>query len=219
MAYRGPKYLKQDNLHGITLSNKQKWRLSWELFSLLFSTSLIIVIAVDLFIHRRFTWSLYPIVSLIGAWIYVTIVTFLKSKPSLLIIALTLNTLALLEAIDLIGPIAPSWFFSVGFPIIAAFGLLSAGAYLLIKRFKAKGFNIPALLLALLAFFCVIIDIIISLWLLGRIDLSWSLIVSIAVLPVIVFSLYAHYRMKKHVDMKPFFIFNPSSSEIDSGSS
>ncbi len=104
MAYREPKHPKQDNLHGITLSNKQKWRLSWKLFTLLFSTSLIVVIAVDLFIHRRFTWSLYPIVS-------------------------------------------------------------------------------------------------------------------IAVVPVIVFSLYAHYRMRKHVDMKPFFIFDPSSSEIDSGSS
>jgi len=81
-----------------------------------------------------------------------------------------------------------------------------AGIVLVLYR-KAhfKGLNIIAAALIVLSGFCVITEMVLDEYLNGMIDLRWSLITAISILPVALIISFYHYRLKKGNRLDSFF--------------
>jgi phosphatidylserine synthase len=107
-----------------------------------------------------------------------------------------LTILAALFFIDLIAT-GGAWFFPVGLPVtVAAF--IGAGTLIVLYRSaRLKGLNIVASAFVVLSGFSIITEIIFDKYRNGVLNLQWSLIIAVSVLPVALLLFFFHYRLKK----------------------
>jgi hypothetical protein len=107
--------------------------------------------------------------------------------------------LAILTALYFIDLIATGreWFFPVGLPVTVA-GFIAAGTVIVLYRaVHLKGLNIIASAFIALSGYCIITEIIFDKYLRGFVDLQWSLIVAVSILPIAMLFIFYHYRLKK----------------------
>jgi len=194
----------EDKNEIISLEPKQKWRLGWELFTLLLVSALITVLAVDFYGTRSFTWSRYAAVSLAAASGIMTVFYFLHSRLLLAELCTLIITAVMLFLFDLFGD-GRQWFLPLALPLLVLLAAATFFTVLQIKRLKSRGLNVPGFVLMGTAIFCLGLDILINYNLHGRISATWSVIVTISVFPVILFMLFIHYRVRKGLNLKRFF--------------
>lgn len=186
------------------LSSKQKIRLTWELISLLLLSGIIVTFLIDFFHDEYITWSLYPIVCLVATWIYVSLFSFCLKRPVLFLGGFLINTIMLLLAIDAFDK-KLTWFLPVGLPIAVAFIANISIFLLFLNLTKKRGLNLWAILLLIIALFCICVELIIKVNLHYTLNLTWSAIVFTSVLPVCIFLFFIHYRLGKNIDLKKIF--------------
>jgi|WetSurSiteA1Bulk_404760.scaffolds.fasta_scaffold85148_1 hypothetical protein len=188
----------------IQLQRKENRRYLWELSAILAFSGIAVCTIVDLLMNKSLKWSLFSDVSISAVWIILTLFLFAYKKPFILVGAMMFTILAALFFFDLIAA-GQQWFFSVGLPLtIAAFFSLSIIA-ILYNAAHFKGLNIIAAALLILSGFCIITEMTLDKWLKDTVDLRWSLIAGISILPVALIFFFYHYRLKKGNRLDGFF--------------
>jgi hypothetical protein len=75
----------------------------------------------------------------------------------------------------------------------------------LYKFARFKGFNILAIIFLSVAGFCILLEIILDRYVKGVVDVHWSLLAAVSILPISLVLLFVHYRMKKGNKLESFF--------------
>jgi len=141
---------------------------------------------------------------ILAVWIILTLLLYVYKRAWLMVPGLILTILATLLLINLITG-GTAWFLPVGLPItLAAF--FAAGSVILLSRIAhLKGLIIIAAGFILSAGFCIITEMVLDNFLNGFVDLRWSLIAAVAILPVTLIFFFYHYRLKKGKRLDSFF--------------
>lgn len=188
----------------IQLQGKENRRYLWELSGILAFSGIAVCTLLDLLTGKGLNWSLFSDVSITAAWVILTLYLFAYKKTLILVTLQMLTIIAALFLIDLITP-GKDWFFPVGLPLtIAAF--IAAGIVIVLYRVvHFKGLNIIASAFIALSGFCIVSEIVFDNYRKGFLDLQWSLIVAVSVLPVALLFFFFHYRLKKGNRLDSFF--------------
>jgi hypothetical protein len=180
----------------IQLQKKENRRYLWELSGIIAFSGIAICTIIDLIITRGLRWSLLSDVSIAAAWVILTLYQFVYKRTLIMGTSLMLTVLAALFFIDLIST-GKEWFFPFGLPsTIAAFVAIGIIVFLY-KAASLKGLNIIAAALMVFSGFCIVIEVILDEYIYGSVNIRWSLIVSVSILPVALVFFFYHYRLKK----------------------
>jgi hypothetical protein len=76
---------------------------------------------------------------------------------------------------------------------------------ILYRYARFKGFNILAIIFLSAAGFCILTEIILDKYMRGFVDIRWSLLAAVSILPIALVLFYVHYRMKKGNKLDSFF--------------
>jgi hypothetical protein len=188
----------------IKLQKKEKKRFLWELSGVIAFSAIAVCTLVDLLVSKGLKWSLYSDIPVLAIWVILTLFRFVHKRTVLLFTFILLTILAALFFIDLIST-DKQWFLPVGLPVtIAAF--LSVGiVFTLYRTARLKGLNIVAFALIILSGFCIILEITLDAYLNGAVQLRWSLIAAVSVIPVALVFLFYHYRLQKGKNLDSLF--------------
>jgi phosphatidylserine synthase len=188
----------------IQLEKKENRRYLWELSSVIAFSGIAVCTLLDLLTGKGPNWSLFSDVSITAAWVILTLYLFAYKRTVALIILQMLTILTALFFIDLIAT-GREWFFPVGLPITVA-GFIAAGIVIVLYRsFRFKGLNIIASALISLSGYCIITEIVFDKYRNSFVNLQWSLIVAVSILPVALLFFFFHYRLKKGNRLDSFF--------------
>lgn len=188
----------------IQLQREENRKYLWELFGILAFSGIAVCTIIDLLISKRLRWSLLSDVSILSFWVIMTLFIYSYRRIFIIVSGLLTTILMALFLIDLITD-GLSWFFPMGLPLtIAAF--ISTGIVLFLYRTPHfKGLNLIAAAIFIFSGFCVITEMATDKYLDGILNLQWSLIVAISILPVALIFLFYHYRLKKGNRLDNFF--------------
>jgi len=188
----------------IQIQRKENRRYLWELSGIIAFSGIAVCTIVELLISKNLKWSLYCDVSVSAAWIVLTLFLFESRRPYILVSLLMATVLTSLFLIDEIAA-GQNWFFPVGLPMIIAAFITTGIIIILYRTAHFKGLNIIAAALIILSGFCIITEMILDKYLNGSVDLRWSLIAAISILPVSLVFFFYHYRLKKGNRLDSFF--------------
>ncbi len=188
----------------IQLQKKENRKYLWELSGVLAFSGIAVCTILDLLTGKGLNWSLFSDISITAAWIIMTLYLYVYKRTLALV---TLQMLVILTALFFISLITAGkvWFFPVGLPLtVAAF--IAAGTVIVLYRVAHfKGLNIIASAFIALSGYCIITEIVFDKYKNGLLDLQWSLIVAVSVLPVALLFFFFHYRLKKGNRLDSFF--------------
>jgi hypothetical protein len=188
----------------ILLYKKETRRHIWELSGVISFSGIAVCTIVDLVIKKSLTWSLYADTSIFASWIFLTLILLAFRKYFIIIPGFLLTVLSSLFLFNLFTP-PVNWFYGIGLPMTLALFTCVIIMTILWKVAHFKGFNILAFAFIILSAFCLVSEAFIDKFLRNSVDLKWSAIVAISVLPVALVLLFAHYRMHRGKRLDSYF--------------
>ncbi len=188
----------------IRLHRKENRMHLWELSGIVAFSAIAVCTIVDLMVSGGLRWSLFTDVLISAAWITLTLFLFFYKRSFVLTGFLLIIILTALFLTDLIAG-GKDWFLPVVLPVTIASFVVAGTIISIYRAAHLKGLNIIALALIVLSGFCVIIEIILDNFLKGNVDLRWSLIAAVSILPVALVLFHYHYRLKKGNRLDSFF--------------
>jgi hypothetical protein len=188
----------------ILLYKKETRKHIWELSGIISFSGIAVCTIVDLVIHKSLSWSLYADTSIMGSWICLTLILLAFRKYFLIVPGMLLTVLMMQFLFNLFSP-PVSWFFGIGLPVTIAFFICASLIILLWKVAHFKGFNILAIAFIVLSGFCIVSEVFIDKFIQNKVDIHWSAIVGVSVLPLALVLLFVHYRMKKGKRLDSYF--------------
>ncbi len=180
----------------LRIHKKEHRRYLWELSGILVFSGIAVSLIVDLLIDKGLQWAHLASSQILMVWVILTLLLFCRKQPLLLLSGIMASILIALAAIDLFGG-GSSWFLPVGLPITAAAFLTVGILFLLHKVIPLKGLNLIGSGLLIIGGFCIVTEIIIDLYTKGYVNLQWSLITTVSLLPAALSLFFYHYRLKK----------------------
>ncbi len=185
---------------------QEKPTILWEILSVTLAIAILVLGAIDLFESRRFSWSLYAIVSILFLWVELTAFFMLRKRP---ILRILLSVLVPPLLFVIIGYISGNqrWALGLAVPIIMLVESLGGLVYLIFEKSKKKGLNLIAYITIVAAMFCIGLEVLIDLFAIGMVVLRWSPVCAIALLSIAIFFLYLHFRVFKNADLHRLFHF------------
>jgi Family of unknown function (DUF6320) len=188
----------------IQLQKKENRRHLWELSGIIAFSGIAGCTVIELLLSKELKWSLLSDVSILTAWVILTLYQFAYKKTIAIVTFLMLTTLAALFFIDLIAP-GRKWFIPAGLPVTIAVFTSAAIIIILYKSAHLHGLNLIASALIILSGFCIITEMVLDKYLSGLVDMRWSFIVAVSILPVALVLFFYHYRLKKGNRLDSFF--------------
>jgi hypothetical protein len=188
----------------ILLHKKETRRHIWELSGIITFSGIAVCTIVDIVIHKSMTWSRYADTSILASWICLTLTLLAFRKYFLIIPGLVITILAMLLLFNIFSP-PVNWFFGIGLPLTLALFVAVSIVIILWKVAHFRGFNILAIAFVVLSGFCVISEVFIDKYLSQKVDIRWSAIVAVSILPIALVLLFVHYRMKKGKRLDSYF--------------
>lgn len=168
-------------------------------------TAALVVLVVDAAVTHGFTWSRWPLASLAAVWALTASALNWHRSPRVWISAWFVVINAFLATLDLAAG-ARSWYWILGLPLTAvAFGLSAFGV--LVIRGARKGYNVFALVPALVAVGLMAVDAAVNQWTTGALGLGWSLVTDIVLLPFSVLFFFLHVTLPRTPDLRRIFHF------------
>jgi hypothetical protein len=174
------------------------------LFTIIAFSGISVCTILDLLISKGLRWSLFSDISIIAAWIIITLFLFARRRRVVIIPSLAMTILTSLFLIDLIHK-GIEWFLPVGLPVTLALFVAVGIITILYEEAHLKGLNIVAAGLIVLSSLSVITEFVLDKYLHGVINMRWSLITSVSILPVALILVFYHYRLKKGNRLDSFF--------------
>ena len=188
----------------IHLHKRETRKHIWELTGIIAFSGITVCTIVDLVIGKGVKWSLFVDISIISVWLILTFILLKFRKSWMLISGLSASVLFMLFMFDLISE-KSNWFIPLGLPITLAAVMFVCISVILYKFARFKGFNILAIIFLSIAGFCILSEIILDNYIYGIVNVHWSLIAAVSILPIALILLFAHYRMKKGNKLDSFF--------------
>jgi hypothetical protein len=188
----------------ILLYKKETRRNIWELSGIISFSGIAVCTIVDFIVHKSLSWSLFADTSILGSWICLTLILLAFRKYFVIFPGLLLTILSMQLLFDLFIP-PLGWFYALGLPITVAFFICAGIVILLWKAAHLKGFDILAIAFLVFAGFCILCEVFIDKYAFGKVDIRWSAVVAISVLPLALVLLFVHYRMKKGKRLDSYF--------------
>ncbi|MGD0756062.1 MAG: DUF6320 domain-containing protein [Bacteroidales bacterium] len=188
----------------ILLHKRETRKHIWELSGIISFSGIVVCTIVDLVIRKSLSWSLFADTSILASWICLTLILLAFRKYFLIIPGLLITLLTMLLLFNLFSP-PFKWFFGIGLPITIAFFVAVSIIILLWKVANFRGFNILAIAFIVLSGFCIVAEVFIDKYLSDVVDIRWSAIVAVSVLPIALVLLFVHYRMKKGKRLDSYF--------------
>jgi len=188
----------------IHLHKKENRKHLWELSGILAFSGIAVCTLVDLLVSKRLGWSLLTDTLISGVWIILTLFLFFSKRPFTLTSLLLATILLVLFLTDLIRD-GIAWFLPVGLTVTAAAFITAALTTVVYRSSRLKGLNIIASALILASGFCIMLEMILDLFRQGKVELRWSLIAAISILPVALVLFHYHYRLKRGNRLDSFF--------------
>jgi hypothetical protein len=188
----------------IHIQKKENRRYLWELSGVIAFSGIAVCTILDLLTGKGLNWSPFSDVSITAAWVILSIYLFAYKRTLAFVSLQLLTILTALYFIDLIAT-GREWFFPVGLPVTVA-GFIAAGTVIVLYRtVHLKGLNIIASALIALSGYCIITEIIFDKYRNGFVDLQWSLIIAVSILPISLLFFFYQYRLKKGNRLDSFF--------------
>jgi hypothetical protein len=187
---------------GLTKAERKK--VAIEVLSVSFLIALAVTLLINLAVNRAITWSLYPASSIVFLWIMISSLITFEGKPLLIYAIIGPSLIAYVFCLDLIDW-QLSWFLDVGLPIALAFEFAVSLTTLFATLLRRKGMNLVGLILLGIDFLCLCIEAVLTRRFTGKISFGWSVVVSVALVPVSVFLFYLHYRITKQASLRKLF--------------
>lgn len=188
----------------IHLYRKESRRYAWELIGIIAFSCIAVCTIVDLLVVKGLKWSLYTDVSIAAFWIFITLSRPAFRKSYIIIPGIVITILIMLFLFDLFSP-ASEWFINLGLPLTLAAGAAVSIIFLLYKSAHFKGFNIIAAALLVISILCIATEMIIDNFIKNQIDIRWSLIEAVSVIPIVLIFIFLHYRLKRGKNLDSFF--------------
>jgi len=188
----------------LQLQRKENKKYFWELSGILAFSGIAVCTILDLITGKGLSWSLFSDVSLLAAWIILSLYLFVYKRTLTIVTLQMLTILAALFFIDVIDT-SSEWFFPVGLPVTITAFIAAGSVIILYKAAHLKGLNIIATAFIALSGFCIIAEMMLDKYLNGVVDMHWSLIVAVSILPVALVFFFYHYRLKKGNRLDSFF--------------
>jgi hypothetical protein len=188
----------------ILLHRKETRRRIWELSILISFSGIAICTIVDFVILKNLSWSLFADTAIMVSWICLTLFLLAFRKYYIILPGLLLTILLMLYLFDLFSP-PVTWFYSLGFPISLAVFISISIVIVLWKVAHFRGFNILACAFLVLSGFCIVCEVFIDKFLFHKVDIRWSAIVAVSILPIALVLLFVHYRMQKGEHLDSYF--------------
>ena len=188
----------------ILLHKKETRRHIWELSGIITFSGIVVCTIVDLVIHKNLSWSLYADTSILASWICLTLILLAFRKYFLIVPGLLVSMLTMLFLFNLFSsPV--NWFYGIALPVTIALFISVIIISLLWKVAHFRGFNILAIAFLVLSGFCIVSEVFIDKYISGEVDIRWSAIVAVSILPIALVLLFVHYRMKKGKRLDSYF--------------
>jgi len=186
------------------LSPDELRRMVFELLSVSFSILFLVTIGFDFLANHMITWSHYTSLILVLVWLCSAMPLLLWHRPWLLFSILGPS---LLGGVFLWAVFSGSfgWFLPLGLPITVVLEGAVISSTVLIGVQTHKGLNAVGIVLVAVTLVCIGINLSVSFYLKGHIDLNWSLIVGISLVPVSGFFFYLHYRVMNRASLRKLF--------------
>ncbi len=169
--------------------------------------SCIYFIVLNHFISAEFTWAYYVSLSIILAWVYLSLTLSNKIKGFIIKFSFSFIATAIFVLLITLGFNNQSAFAVLALPINALVFILTIIGYLFIKTYIYNWFIIISTLSINISILCLGIDLLVQKYVNGIVALKWSYIVLIVLIPFTIFMLYLDNRYKVHSYlMKKFHI-------------
>ena len=181
-----------------------KKKLIWEIISVILLSGSASTLIIDLTLNKNITWSDYPVALSLSIFAYVSFFAFWPQRTFLRMIAsFTLASffIFLLDSIE----DGINWSYGLGIPLLFAGNVVAVPLIISIKIAKNKGVNLIAYTFLALSFFCILTEGIIDNYQYNDLNLSWSIIVFVCTMPVVLLLLFMHFRLKKGRSLEKFF--------------
>lgn len=197
-------YFLEGASSGESFTPMEQKTITWEVISIAFIIAIVAIGAINMLLESRLSWALYPISTFVFAWMVSTIFLMLGGhrlvRDLLLVLPLPLYLLAL-------GAITGNiyWALDVAVPLAVFVEAVIAAYALLAAKANRKGLNLIAYGLVGISLICVGCELLLDYYFRGVIQLEWSAIVSISLIPVAIFLLYLHYRVAKATNLHRLF--------------
>jgi hypothetical protein len=185
-------------------SGAEKRTIAWEVLSVAFCIAILVLGAVNLFESRQFSWSLYPIVSILLVWVEATSFLVLRKMPVFRVLLSVLAPPVFLMVLGFISK-SPRWALGLAVPIAVLVESLTGAVSLVIGKSRQKGLNLIACVLVAIVALCIGLEVFIDLFSRGAVVLEWAPVCAIALLPIAAFLLYLHYRVIKITNLRRLF--------------
>jgi hypothetical protein len=186
------------------LTALQKRKVFWELSAIILASGVFVSFFIDITTSREINWSKYPITIGLFLFVNITLICFFPKKNFIVLLGSFIATSLFLITLDLYNHNL-GWGIKLGIPIIFFLYLIVFLLIVVIKKSKQKGINLIAYILIAAGIAGLCIESILSLHLLNRLELSWSIILLVSVLSASGILLFIHYRLKRVTDLKRFF--------------
>ena len=170
-----------------------------------FLTAALTVLTVDLWVAGAITWSRYPLIALVAALAFVASNLLWRQpwKWGTAWFAISSALVASLDAAD--GTL--TWAPGVGLPVVGlSFGLLALGAGLGLRA-RRRGYNLFALVFALVAVELVGIDSLVTAATAGSSTWGWSVVAALVLVPLSLIFLVLHLTIRRTPDLRRIFHF------------
>ncbi len=186
------------------LSPPQQRKVAFELLSVAGGFGLVIPILVNLFASRHLSWSLWSSVGVALFWSLSALPLLFWRKPRVLITVVLPVVLALVACFDLING-SFEWFPNLGAPLILLVSAVVGGVAAIFRVYRHRGLNVVALFVAACAVLLFGIELIVDFYLDRHLDLGWSIVTALALIPTSGFLFYLHYRIVDRASLKKLF--------------
>lgn len=186
-----------------SLSNRQIRFFTWQILSIVFAIGFLIVMTINLLQNSSLSWAGYPMTAIGAAWLLMTFVVFFLKTPILIITGNFITLSGLFVLLDIIDGNL-NWFLTLGLPILGMVATIALIVYFSILLFKNKYSLILSIFLNMIVVFCIGINLLIS-GFQGNTRISWSLFVTIAIVPISLLLLWYNFHLRKIIDFKKIF--------------
>jgi hypothetical protein len=188
----------------ILLHKKETRTHLWELSGIISFSGIVVCAIVDFVIMKKFTWSLFADTSIMASWLILTLSLLAFRRYYIILPGFLITILTMLFLFDVFSP-PVNWFFELGLPIALTLFIAVTIVLILWKFAHFKGFNVLAFAFIILSGFCVISEVFIDKFMFKVVDIRWSAIVAVSILPIALILLFAHYRMRKGNRLDSYF--------------
>lgn len=186
------------------LSKAERRRIGVELLSLAAFLASAALILVDKLSHVSLGWSRYAVASVIFGWLIAIAPVILYHQAKAAIALDSVAIVAFLLVMDWFDG-SLTWSIAIGVPIALASISAIAGTAMVIAKRAIKGLNVLGIGALGLAVYLIALEAIIRLALGGSAKPYWSIVASLALVPVAVLLFFLHGRVLRGANLRKIF--------------